>query len=237
MIKKSNKKLENPIYNILFNIILPVIILNNLTNQWGENGPLYALLLALSLPIIYGLTDYLKRNKANIISILGIINIITTGGLALLKLEGIWFAIKEGLFPLIVGLALLFSAYTSKPLMKVIFNNILNMSFADVEDPDKKRAFQKLFKNSTIIFALSFFISSLLNFILALWVFQDINPLLTEHEKTVILNAQIAKMTWMGYLIIALPLTVIMALNLWYLIRGITRITQLSIQEIFKSIE
>lgn len=237
MSKESKQNLENPLYNILFNIILPVVILNNLTHKWGDKGPLYALLLALSLPVIYGLIDYFKRNKTNIISIIGIINITTTGGLALLKLEGFWFALKEGLFPLIVGLALLFSAYTTKPFIKTISNNLLDMSLINTEDPKSQEQFRTLFKNSTLIFALSFFISSLLNFVLAIWIFQEIDPSLSESEQATILNSQIARMTWMGYLVIALPLTGMMALNIWYLIKGVTRITQLPIQKLMKNMD
>ena len=227
----TNGQSESPLSNILFNIILPVVILENLTTRWG---PLYALLLAISLPITYGLIDYFKRHQKNILSILGIINIGLTGGLALMQLEGIWFAIKEALFPLLIGGAVLFSAYTTKPLIKIMANHALNMSLINqrVEEYSKERQFQVLLKNSTLIFALSFFISSLLNFVLALWIFQDIDPTLTKTERAVIINAQVSKMTWVGYLVIALPLTIIMGLNLWYFIRNITRITQLSLEQI-----
>ena len=230
---KLLNKPENPLFSILFNIILPVVILNKFTDQWGENGPLYALLLALSLPITYGFIDYFKRHQRNLLSILGIINIVTTGGLALMQLEGIWFAVKEAIFPLLIGIAVLFSAYTTKPFIKTIACSFLNMSLINkrIEGEGKESQFKILLRNSTLIFALSFLISSFLNFILALWIFHEIDPALTGTERAAILNAQVSQMTWMGYVVIALPLTIIMGFNLWYLIRGISQITQLPLNE------
>ena len=233
---KPPHKRENPLFSILFNILLPVLILNNLTTRLGDQGPLYALLLALSLPITYGLVDYFKNRQKNLISILGIINTVSTGGLALMQLEGIWFAIKEALFPLLIGMAVFVSAYTTKPFIKIVSGHFLNMPLINerLEGPQKGKSFQVLLRNSTLIFALSFLISSLLNFFLALWIFQDIDPSLAETEKAAILNAQVSKMTWMGYVVIALPLTAMMAFNIWYLIRGIGQITQLPTMEILK---
>ena len=227
---------ENPLFSILFNILLPVFILNNLTTKWGDRGPLYALLLALSFPIVYGLMDYLKRKKKNFLSLLGIINTVSTGGLALMQLKGIWFAVKEAIFPLLLGLGVFYTVYTKKPFIKTISYNFLNMPLIDqhTQTPNQQNQLYTLFKNSTLIFALSFLISSLLNFLLALWVFQDIDPQLTETEKAAILNSQVSKMTWMGYVVIALPLTVLMFLNIWYIARGLMRITHLPLSQCLK---
>ncbi len=240
MSTNSSSSKESPlasILSILFNILLPVIILNKLTDKWGgDHGPLYTLLLALSLPIVYGLFDYYKNQQKNLLSLFGCINIVATGGLALLQLEGIWFAVKEALFPLLIGIAVLISAYTKKPLIDLIASNILNIHLIhqSIEENGKTRQLKTLFKNSTLIFALSFFLSSFLNFILAMWIFQDIDPAISSTEKAAILNAQVSKMTWMGYVVIALPLTFIMIFNLWYLIRGIKKLTQLSLNEILQ---
>ena len=178
MTTKPSSPPENPLWSILFNILLPVFILNKFTSKWGEQGPLYALLLALSFPIIYGLVDYWRRKQKNLLSLLGIINIVSTGGLALMQLEGIWFALKEALFPLLMGLAVFCTIYTKSPFIKTISHNILNMPLINqkVQEAHKQDELLILFKNSTLIFALSFLISSLLNFILALWIFSGYRP-------------------------------------------------------------
>ncbi|MFN3161931.1 MAG: VC0807 family protein [Pseudohongiellaceae bacterium] len=93
------QKPENPWVNILFNIIIPVIILNQLTRRLDENGPVIALVVALLFPLGYGIYDYLTRGKKNWLSLLGLVNVSFTGGMGLFQLEGIWFAIKEASFP------------------------------------------------------------------------------------------------------------------------------------------
>ena len=51
-------------YNIIFNIALPVLILTKLSKE-NYLGPTYALLLALSLPIGYGIYEFIKTKKIN----------------------------------------------------------------------------------------------------------------------------------------------------------------------------
>ena len=97
-----NKKNKNAnLYNIIFNIVLPVVILKQLTER---TNPTFALLLALSFPIAYFFYEYYKTKTKNLISILGFLNILFTGGLALYQVKGIWFAVKEAAFPLIIGI-------------------------------------------------------------------------------------------------------------------------------------
>ena len=57
---------------------------------------------------------------------------------------------------------------------------------------------------------------------------------LSEKEKAEILNTQIADMTWMGYVVIALPLMVITTSLFYYCLRSLARITGLSLNELMK---
>ena len=113
-------KQENSWMNLIFNIILPVLILNKLTKYLG---PLNALLLALAFPLCYGIYDLIKRKKVNAFSALGLINVSVTGGLALLGIHGFWFAVKEAAFPTLVGLFVFGSAFSKKPFIESIFLN------------------------------------------------------------------------------------------------------------------
>ncbi len=110
----SSKKLWA---NLVIDIILPVLILNKLSGFLGEQGPLYSLLIALSLPFGHGLFDFLKEKKINWVSFLGLLNVLFTGGLALMKLEGIWFAIKEAGFPTLIGLFVFFFLLFKNPFV------------------------------------------------------------------------------------------------------------------------
>ena len=89
---QAGKKDESPLLNLGINIVLPVIILKQLSERIN---PTVALVVALMFPVGYFLYDYIKLKKKNLISVLGFVNILLTGGLALLNAKGIWFAVKE----------------------------------------------------------------------------------------------------------------------------------------------
>ncbi len=237
--KKNNDKTvkqENPFISILVNIIFPIIILEQLSKRFGDHGSLIALILALSLPLSYGAYDYIYRSKRNLISILGFLNILFTGGLALFKLQGIWFAVKEAAFPLLIGLFVLFSAFTSKPFIKILF---LNPALMDVDLINQKVTeknahlnFSLLLKKSTIFLAGSFFLSALLNFILAKLIFMDIDPLLNSNQKGIILNQQIADMQWKSFIVIMIPSMICLFAIMFYLMNGFKKTIGLQFQDV-----
>ena len=109
---------DHPFVSLAFNIVIPVLVLQKLTSKLG---PTYTLLLALLFPLAYGAYDYLKNHNKNWISVLGVVNTLFTGGFALLKLGGLWFAVKEAAFPLIIGVAVLVSNYLKTPAMEKLF--------------------------------------------------------------------------------------------------------------------
>lgn len=229
-------KQENPFLNLLFNIALPVFLLNYLSKKFGESGPALALLFAISLPIGYGLYDYFERKKMNYISLLGVINVAFTGGFALMKLDGSWFAIKEAFFPLLIGVFIFVSNLLGRPFLKTIFwtDAVFQLQLIQEKLSEKNAAaqMQNLFKNATHFFALSFIISAISNYVLAKKIFAPIDLTLSNVAQNDSLNQQIAQMTLQGYIVIALPMTIFMALILWYLIRNLRQITGLTLEQL-----
>src|SRR5205809_7594426 len=89
-------KQENPLINILCNIVVPTVVLINFsTERWL--GPLWALIVALVFPISYGIYDLVTRKKKNFLSMLGVISVLIYGGLAIVMVGVLWFAIKDGI--------------------------------------------------------------------------------------------------------------------------------------------
>ena len=103
---------ESAFANLLFNVILPVVVLRQLGKRLGDDGPVIALCVALAFPICYGLRDFSRRKKVNVFSVVGFIGILLTGGFALLKLGPEWFVWKEAGVPLLLGLVVLGSCAT-----------------------------------------------------------------------------------------------------------------------------
>src|ERR1700733_8259580 len=105
-------KNENPLLSLIVNIALPVLILNKAAKYMGTHGALWALLLALSFPLVYGIHDYFTNHNKNYVSLLGVLDACLTGSLALFQLEGSWFALKDATLPYCLGAYVLISSYT-----------------------------------------------------------------------------------------------------------------------------
>ncbi len=223
---------EHGFFNILFNILLPIVILNNLTEKIG---PLKTLGLALAFPIGYGLYDGFKNKRTNFFSLLGLFNTLLTGGLAVLGLGGIWFAVKEAAFPLLIGIFVFFSAFSQKPFIRTLFVNpqILNIDLlmAKLKENQKEHDFYRLMKISTIWLSMSFFLSAFLNFALAQNIFVH-NDGLDADAQSAALNIQIADMTKWSLLVILLPSMIFLLAIFWGLLKTLSRLSGLHTNEI-----
>ena len=118
---------DNLLLNIACNIIIPTLILINLSDD-NYLGIRFAIVTALAFPVFYGLKDFIKIKKVNIFSTIGVASIILTGGISLLELNPIYIAIKEAAIPAVLGLATLLSLKTKFPLVKTfLFNENNNL--------------------------------------------------------------------------------------------------------------
>ena len=224
---------DHPFVSLAFNILIPVLVLQRLSAKLGATN---ALILALVFPLGYGLYDYFKNHNKNWISVLGFINTLFTGGFALLKLSGIWFAVKEAAFPLLIGIAVLLSNLFNAPAMRKLFFNrtLFNLDLIDqkIAENSNSLALLKLFKKSTYLLATSFFLSATLNFLLAVSVFADLPLDVSEDQKTILLNDQIAQMTWLSFIVIVLPLMLFMGFIFWHLLKNLKKLTGLNTDQI-----
>jgi hypothetical protein len=227
---KETDKSESLLLNLLCNIILPTLILTKLS---GENylGIKLAIIVALAFPLSYGFYDFFARGKLNFFSALGLVSVALTGGISLLEMDAIYIAIKEASIPGVLGIATLLSLKTSQPLIHTL---ILNESVFNVQkinqaltDNQSHGQFNQLLINASWILAGSFFLSSLLNYLLAIII-------LTADPGTVSFNEQLGRMTALSFPVIALPAMAVMMGNLFYLFRGIKRLTGLDLETIVK---
>ena len=235
MVKKSEKSM---LMEMVFNLILPVVVLNKGGAYLGDEGPFWALMIALALPFGYAIYDYRLYQKVNIFSVLGLLNVLLTGGLALMETEGIWFAVKEAAMPLAIGLFVLFTAFTHKPLVKtLIFNDaLLNMDkiTQSIEEKKLEAQIEKLFRKSTVYLAGSFFLSATLNYALARMIFVEIPREVSKNERANLINEQIAQMNWMSYIVILVPSLIVTGTLMWWFFKRLTQLTGFGFQEIMR---
>lgn len=227
---KAPEKQESLLLNLAFNLLVPTLVLTKLSDP-EFLGIKLAIVVALSFPIGYGIHDFLTRGKLNFFSALGVVSVALTGGISLLELDAIYIAIKEASIPAIFGAATLISLKTSQPLIHTFLLNDAILEIQKIntalEDNGRKPEFDKLLINASWILAGSFFLSSLLNYLLAVII-------LTADPGTVAFNEQLGKMTALSFPVIALPAMLVMMGNLFYLFRGITKLTGMSLEEIIK---
>ncbi|WP_306523426.1 VC0807 family protein [Rheinheimera sp.] len=215
------KKSQGLLPNLLFNIAIPVIILSKFSTE-AYLGPVWGLVVALMFPIAYGLWELKKSGKVNFFSVVGLISVLLTGGMSLLQLDPKYIAIKEAAVPGIIGLLVWFSQHSKFHLIKTMLENaqLLNMEKlqAALAKKDNAALFEQKMNFTNQLLAGSFFLSSVLNYLLAKWI-------LVSPPGTTAYNEELGRMTALSYPVIALPSMVLMMAALWYLFSQIGKLT------------
>ncbi|HEY0967804.1 MAG TPA: VC0807 family protein [Opitutaceae bacterium] len=228
-VTQATPKRENLLLSIVFNIVLGSLTLTYLSKPEAL-GPRVATIVALIFPLGYGIWDYRQRRQANFVSVIGVASILLTGGLMLLDMDAFWIAVKEAAIPAIIGLAVLFSMKSKRPLVREFLLNDQVIDLPKVEQALTERgtrgAFDRLLANSSYWLVASFTISAFLNFGLARY-------LLKSTPGTPEFNAEIARMQVLSWPVIVIPSMIMTMAALWYLISGLKKLTGLELEQMF----
>lgn len=214
-----------------FNLIIPILLLSK-GADWLSFLPAWGVLIvALAFPIGYFCYDLSTRKKINGFSIIGVVSVLLTGGIGLLKLSPAVFAIKETAVPLIFGLAVVASLWTKRPLVKLMLFNPTVMDTEKVEaaldTPEKQTAFNALMRRCTWIFASSFLVSASLNFFITrIIVTTDPNV------DAAAFNEEIGKQTGITWIVITVATLPLMAVAMWQFFKGIKTLTGYNLEQI-----
>jgi len=223
-------KRENILVNLLCNIALPTIVLTKLSAE-SRLGPVWGLVVALSFPVGYGLYDFRRRRRTNFISLVGFFSVLLTGGLGLMKVAGIWIAVKEGTVPLVIGAAVLASLRSKTPVVRELFYNdqVVDVPRVDaaLEAGGHQAAFARLLARTSYWIGGAFAVSAVLNFTLA-------RMLLKSAPGTEQFNAELGKMNLLSWPVIVVPSTLVLMFAFWRLVTGLRDLTGLSVDEIFR---
>jgi hypothetical protein len=230
------QKQQNSFSHILFSILIPVIILNK-GHKYGLDAKA-SVVIALAFPLFFTVKSLVQEKKFDFVSLLGLFNVLISGILTLLTLGGIWFAVKEAAFPLLIGCFVLASSFTKNPFFQSLFLNPNTFDIQKVEErlnTDQKRLeFFILMKNLTRWLSLSFLLSAVLNFVLAVYIFTPLAETLSEVQKQEHLNEQLSQMTLYSLGVILVPSMIFLGTLLYYSFRKINLLTGLSTEELLK---
>jgi len=221
-------KKDSLLLNLLVNILIPTVILSKFSGE-DKLGVEWAIIIALAFPIGYGIREVMRSGKFSLFSILGIFSVAMTGGMALLELPPKYIIIKEAAIPAIFAIATLLSMKTRYPLVKTFLYNDTIMQVDKVSAALKvnqsENAFEGALKNASYLMALSFIVSSILNYILA-------KIILVSAPGTEAFNAELGKMNALSIPVIAIPATIVMMFALFYLFKQIKKLTKLELEDI-----
>lgn len=222
------QKKQSPFVDLIVSIILPSVILMKFSgeDQLGATG---GLLVALSFPIIWGLYDFFKNGTKNWVALLGVVSVLLTGSIGLLKLDAQWLAVKEAAIPLLIGVGILVANFFGFPLIrKLIYNPaIVNVDRVDeaLNDRGNKEIFKTRLDRANTFFACTFFFSAVANYILA-------KTIVTSESGTEAFNNELGRMTLLSYPVIAIPSMIMMMAVFYYIWRTINKLTDLKLEQV-----
>lgn len=213
----SASEQPHPLSDLLLTVVLPSIALETLSRP-DRLGPVWALVLALLLPLGFGIWCFIRKRGLNFFSVLGLVAVIFTGGLGLLNLNAFWFAMKEAAFPVFLGLAFPLSFRWGKPLVTELLLNpqVINqpLLFASLDTADKRDAHQRLLRQASWALALTMVASAVANAWLVQFFLEGTEPGSEAYTRA------IGRQNWVGFVVIGLPMMVVtVGLLLWVLKR------------------
>ncbi|MGF1484665.1 MAG: VC0807 family protein [Opitutales bacterium] len=222
-------KQENPWLSLGFNLLLPILLFKN-ADDWFGVSPAYALILALAFPIGYFIYDWFARHKRNWISVLGVVSLLLTGGIGLLKLPTEWVPIKEAAVPLIIALVLLVSLALKRPLVRPLVMNreLMNVDrvYAILDEKNARPQLNHLLTHATLWLVASSAVSAIINYVVA-------DSIVTADSGTAEFNEQMGDQTLATALIVFIPSTLVFGYVLWRLASGLKALTGLPYEAIF----
>ena len=248
----KNMEKENPLISICFNIFIPVLILKNGDNwihkildlfdiaelpiqiQSKINLSSITFLIALIFPVAYFIYDLLKKKNVNVISILGFINVLLTGGIGIFGerfgLSKNWFIVKEGALPSLIGLGLIILRKLRKnSFNKILLNDIIfdNHKINSSIKYEEQNEFETIVHRAGSHFIVGLFMSSFIQFILA-------SLIVTSNPGESSFNEQVATMTWVSFLAVFVITMSVVGKGYLGLISGVEKITGLKREDFLK---
>ncbi|GLS26114.1 VC0807 family protein [Marinibactrum halimedae] len=228
MSNETPKKRENVFFNLVFNVVIPTVILMKFSNEEYLGNQL-GLVVALSFPLTYGIVDFFRSGKINFFSALGFFGTLLTGGIGLLQLDPKYIAIKEAAIPGLIALAILGSLKTRFPLVKTImFNeNIMQVDkiHEALEKHGNENAFERVLVRASYILSGSFVLSSVLNYVLA-------KIIVVSPPGTDAFNEELGKMMAWSFPVISVPAMIVMMVAMFYLISQLQKLTHMALDDL-----
>jgi hypothetical protein len=219
-----SKRQPHPLLDLLLTVVLPSAALEYLSAA-DRLGPFWALVVASLLPLGLGVYCWVTKSGLNLFSVLGLVAVIVTGGLGLLKPPAFWFGIKEIAVPVLIGIAFPLSHRWGKPIISAMLfaPHLINERAlrAALDTPEKQASFERQLFQASLGLGIAMLGSAVINFALAMYLIGNKEPGSEAYVKA------IGTLNWSGTLIIGVPLLIAMMVVMVRFLRGIQQLTGL----------
>ena len=147
-------------------VVLPTVFLMFGTPWLGTTG---ALIVALLFPVGFAIGSMVREGRPSALSVVALVSVALTGGVGLLALDPQWFAVKEAVVPIGLGLGMVGSAWTRFAVVRVLLERVLDPERigAALDATSGRPAFERATRRATIEAGLVLVASAALSFVLA----------------------------------------------------------------------
>lgn len=225
---EEKPKKDNALVNIAINVVIPSVIMTKYSTP-DTLGEVRGLIIALAFPLAYGIWDFIQKKKLNLFSALGLISVLLTGGIGLLKLDRRWMIAKETAIPALMGIFVLATLKAKKPLLNTFFGEVLDLERLEAaySEGGHPGGLNSQLRKSSKLLGYSFFFSALLNFALAVYI-------LKGEPGTQDFTESLGRMTALSFPVITIPMMVVVGYILWQLFHQIKSHTNRDIEEFLR---
>ena len=229
--------------NVLLSVLAPVLVLDHCSTDgpaFYELGTVWAMVIALALPIACGVYTFIDSRKVDPITLFGLLGTILTGVVTVYANTGNggairpdtpwWYAAKEALIALLLCGAVLVTAKRRDSMLRLFVYSDAIFDIPRIEKAVEKRREQARYaatlRRASLMMAATLLLSAAANFMLAL---HFLLPVLDKDpaQQALAYNYAVSNMTWWGYLVIGVPLLLTLFGVIKFLIRRLESITAL----------
>ena len=214
--------------NLLIDLAIPAIILSQLSAP-GRLGPVWALVLALSIPVGRGAWSLYRERKVRPTAALGFVSVLAIGLIAALQLPPEWVAVKEGAVPLGVAVVLGVAQHRGKNLAAGILLATIDVERvrAKLVTPESDAAYNALLSRVGVVVTSAFLVSAVVNFAVA-------KVIVTAQPNTAEFNEQFALTSVVSYVATIASAGIMIIGGHLYLLRGLRELTGMPMLEVLK---
>ena len=229
--------------NVLLSVLAPVLVLDHCSTDgpaFYELGTVWAMVIALALPIACGVYTFIDSRKVDPITLFGLLGTILTGVVTVYANTGNggairpdtpwWYAAKEALIALLLCGAVLVTAKRRDSMLRLFVYSDAIFDIPRIEKAVEERREQARYaatlRRASLMMAATLLLSAAANFMLAL---HFLLPVLDKEpaRQALAYNYAVSNMTWWGYLVIGVPLLLTLFGVIKFLIRRLESITAL----------